>query len=381
MPKIAVVLPPREFFRPADAGAIALTVYDFVKVSRFIDDLIVFGGHADHFYDIKYQYIHTKLHWLFGQNRAYARSCIAEIMRDDHLQLIEVHNRVALALTIKKALPKRQVALHIHNDPHSMAGAKTALEREKLLRSLDMAYCVSHYVRDRLLDGVSDELHARARVVYNAISLSSVETDAPRQPWIVYAGRFIPEKGVLELAQALAHVLPLYPEWKAVFVGARGFGDQAGQSKYEQSIYTELAHVADQIEFRGHVQHEEVMRVFNQALIAVIPSTGAEAFGRTALEAMDAGCAVVTSASGGLKEVAGDAAIIVNPVNQETLTMAMTQLMMNPALRQNCAIKCQQYARDIFSLPVQASYLDQIRAELLVTVEATCSNSVNNDSK
>ncbi len=369
MSKIAIVLPPREYFRKADSGAVALTVYDFLKASRFRTDSIVFGGYPEHFDDVKYQYIDAKFHWLLGRNRAYARSCIAHIKQDKQLQLIEVHNRVALALAIKKALPECRVALHIHNDPHSMAGAKTASEREKLLRSLDVAYCVSYYVRDRLLDGVSDELKARAQVVYNAIeSNQASEIDTLRQPWIVYAGRFIPEKGVFEFAQALAQILLLYPEWKAVFLGARGFGHQAGQSEYEQSVYAKLEHVADQIEFRGHVQHHEVMQVFNQASIAVTPSTGAEAFGRTALEAMDAGCAVVTSSSGGLKEVAGDAAIVVDSVTSETLISAITPLIKNSLLRESCAEKCQQYVRNTFSLSVQVAHLDGIRAGLLESI-------------
>ncbi len=366
MPKIAVILPPREHFRVADSGAVALTVYAFYKVSHFVKEIVVFGGYSEHFQDVQYQYIEAKLHWLLGRNRAYAQACIARIKQDDQLQLIEVHNRVALALAIKKALPQRRVALHIHNDPHSMAGAKTVSEREKLLRSLDMAYCVSYYVRDRLLDDVSAELSARTTVVYNAISSNQVaEMNELRQPWIAYAGRFIPEKGVLEFAQALARILPLHPEWKAVFLGAAGFGHEAGKSAYEQSVYAELAHVANQIDFRGHVQHDEVMRIFSQASIAVTPSTGAEAFGRTALEAMDVGCAVVTSASGGLKEVAGGAAVLVDPVSAETLIAAITPLITNNDLRHDCALKCQQHVRTTFSLLVQTAHLDQVRTELL----------------
>ncbi|GAC1369498.1 MAG: hypothetical protein NVS3B3_01410 [Aquirhabdus sp.] len=366
--KIAIVLPPREHFRAGDAGAVALTVYEFCKASAYANDLVVWGGCAEHFLDVAYEHVDASLFWLLGRNRAYARACIAKLKQNDQIKMVEVHNRIALALAIKKALPNLRVVLHIHNDPQGMAGAKTVAEREKLLTSLDLVYCVSEFVRKRILDGVSANLTECAKVIYNAISLLS-EPDAPlnssRQPWIVYAGRFIPEKGVLELAQALAKILPLYPDWKVVFLGAWGFGHQAGKSSYEQLVYSALKNVEDQTSFRGHVIHEEVMSVFGQASIAVSPSTGVEAFGRTTLEAMASGCAVVTSTSCGLMEVAGEAAILVNPVSVETLSQAITRLLEDSELRLDCAERCQQHAAAVFSLSVQVASLDKARAALL----------------
>jgi UDP-glucose:(glucosyl)LPS alpha-1,2-glucosyltransferase len=367
MPKIAIILPPREHFRLEDSGAIALTVHAFLQESRFINEIIVFGGYADHFQDVKYQFIKAKFNGLLGRSLDYTLACISQIKKDQQLQVIEVHNRIQLALKIKRALPQRRVTLHFHNDPFVMAGSKTVAEREKLLNALDAVYCVSHYVLDRLLEGVSSHLATRARVIYNAISTQKYNSDiALRQPRIVFAGRMIPEKGVLELAHALTQILPIYPEWKAIFLGAKGFGHQAGRSKYEQSVYSVLAPIAHQIEFRGHVTHDEVMNVYSQSAIAITPSIGAEAFGRTTLEAMESGCAVITSTRGGLKEVAGDAAIIVNAMNAQEISAAISLLINDGLLRHTCAVRCQQYARSTFSLTEQVERLDLTRTVLLV---------------
>lgn len=363
---IVIVLPPREHFRAGDAGAVALTVYEFCKAGAYANDLVVFGGCSEHFSDVAYEYIDASLFWLLGRNRAYALACIAKLKQNKQIKLVEVHNRIALALAIKKALPDIRVALHIHNDPQGMAGAKTVAEREKLLHSLDHVYCVSEYVSKRILDGVDTNLISRVKVIYNAIPRPVDEGfDHIRQPWIVYAGRFIPEKGVLELAQALSKILPLYPDWKVVFLGAWGFGHQAGKSSYEQSVYSALTNVTDQTSFRGHVSHDEVMSIFGQASVAVSPSTGVEAFGRTTLEAMASGCAVVTSTSCGLMEVAGDAAILVNPVSVETLTQAIIPLLEDNELRRDCAERCQQHVSAVFSLSVQVASLDKARTGLL----------------
>jgi glycosyltransferase involved in cell wall biosynthesis len=221
---VAVILPPRERFRAADAGAVALTVYDFVVTSRFQSQIVVFGGEIQPFSDVNFCHVPTTWAWLLGKNLAYAQACIT-LLRKQNIQLVEVHNRIILALRIKKALPRLVVAAHLHNDPHSMDGAKTAKQRQYLLEQIDAVYCVSEYVRQRLLAGVTPELAVKCHVIHNALADNhSVAIAAQKQRWLVYAGRFVPEKGVLALAQALAEVLPQFPQWRAVFLGAWGFG-------------------------------------------------------------------------------------------------------------------------------------------------------------
>ena len=362
--RIAVILPLREHFRAVDAGAVALTVKDFVEVSRYRQDTLIYGGFAEHYPDLRYHQVLPSFWRVFGQNLAYAKAASRDLAMHS-VELVEVHNRVQLALRIKAAAPHLKVTLFLHNDPHTMGGLETAAERADVLKHLDLVYSVSHYVQERLLDGVDAQLGAKCQVIYNALPPSTTPDLQQRQPWIVYAGRFVPQKGVIELAKALALLLPQHPDWKVVFLGARGFGHVAGKSDYEQAVYAELTHVAGQIEFRGHVQHKEVIEVFNHAAIAASASVGAEAFGRTTLEAMNAGCAVVTSSWGGLKEVAGDAAVVVDPVTPERLAAAISGLMSDPAERIACAERCQRHAQQAFSLAVEAEKLDATRDLLL----------------
>jgi len=362
--EIAIVLPPRERFRAADAGAAALTIYALNRVSRYIDSVVVFGGQKDHFADVSYEYVPVPFVWLLGRNLAYARSCI-QLLREKPIRLIEVHNRVVLALRIKKALPDRMVTIHFHNDSWGMGGSRTVKERQHLLQTLDAAYCVSEYVAKRLLDGIPPELAAKVHIVHNPIEPTEVNVNSERNHWIVYSGRFIPEKGVLELAKALAILLPKYPSWKTVFLGAWGFGHEAGRSQYEKEVYAALSTVAEQVDFRGHVSHATVLETLRQAKISVAPSTGIDAFPRAPLEAMDAGCAVILSTSGGLPEIAGDAGLLVSRVNVETLTVALESLMQDEQYRLECATKCQKRARENFTVYKQVARLDSVRNELL----------------
>jgi glycosyltransferase involved in cell wall biosynthesis len=361
---IAIVLPPREKFRAADAGAVALTVKDFVEGSRYRERITVIGGEPGSFPGINYRRVPARLSWLLGKNIAYALA-VAFFLKKSDAAVVEVHNRVALALALKRALPARQVSLHIHNAPAIVTGAETPARRQRILQKLDRLYCVSAWIRERFCDDLTAPDQSKFTVVYNAIPATELSPEKTRRDWVVYAGRFIPEKGVLELAQALTRVLPDYPGWRAVFLGAWGFGHPAGRSGYEQQVYATLEQIADRVEFRGHVPHADVMAAFAEAAVAVMPSTGVEAFGRTALEAMEAGCAVVSSVMGGLSEVAGAAAVRVDPVTAAALEQALRDLLGNDAERRAVAARCRQWAGEAFDLAVQIAILDAARQPFL----------------
>lgn len=364
--EIAVVLPPRERFRPGDAGAVALTIRDFVLASRWRENIGIFGGFAEHFPEFTYQHVAPDLHWLLGRNLAYARAC-RRALRASPARLIEVHNRIALALRLKSGLPDRLVALHLHNDPQGMDGARTVRERQQLVAALDAIYCVSGYVRERLLEGLARVDAGHVHVIYNAMAPSPPVDLAGKRRLIAYTGRFIPEKGVLELAGALAQVLPEFPDWQAVLVGAWGFGHEAGRSRYEQQVYAALECVAGQVSFRGHVPHPEVLELLQQAAIAVAPSTGIDAFNRAAVEAMDSGCATIVSTMGGLRELAGEAALTVDPVTPDALAHCLRRLMADKVERGEVAVSCQQRVQRLFSLPTQVAALDAMRHTLLAS--------------
>lgn len=362
--RVAVILPPRERFRPNDAGAVALTVHDFVIASRFRQQIVVLGGESEPFADINYHYVASPWAWLLGLNYAYAQACTRWLCQQN-INVIEVHNRITLALRLKKSISTAVVFVHLHNDPHGMEGAKTPQQRQRLLQSLNGVYCVSHYVKQRLLEGVSSEWATKVHVIHNAIAVTAEPSTFVKQQWLVYAGRFIPEKGVLQLAQALAEVLPRFPQWRAVFLGAWGFGHVAGRTEYEQQVYAALAQVAEQVEFRGHVPQTAVMATLAQSLVTIVPSTCGEAFGRVALEAMLTKNAVLVSAFGALPEIAGDAALVLPEVTQGCLVRYLSDLLPDEQRISEVAMNCQQRALTEFGLHKQVQYLDDIRQQLL----------------
>jgi glycosyltransferase involved in cell wall biosynthesis len=76
-----------------------------------------------------------------------------------------------------------------------------------------------------------------------------------------------------------------------------------------QEVLTSLQPVSARTTIEYNQPLAVVRERLSQAAIAIVPSKWDEPFGRTALEAHAAGCAVISSGTGGLPEVSGDHAI------------------------------------------------------------------------
>ncbi len=85
-----------------------------------------------------------------------------------------------------------------------------------------------------------------------------------------------------------------------------------GAKLREYRRYIGLRGIRD-VEFLGRVTDEEKARYFASADIFSAPATGQESFGVVLLEAMAAGVPVVTSRVSAMPEVAGGAAVLVDP--------------------------------------------------------------------
>jgi glycosyltransferase involved in cell wall biosynthesis len=100
----------------------------------------------------------------------------------------------------------------------------------------------------------------------------------------------------------------------------------------------------DRVVFAGCLPDEDLLRFYHAAECLVYPSFY-EGFGLPVLEAMACGCPVITSNVSSLPEVAGKAAILIDPHRIETITGALVSLLSNPDLSQNLIQKGFEQAR------------------------------------
>ena len=148
------------------------------------------------------------------------------------------------------------------------------------------------------------------------------EEDAP--PFVLYAGRLSPEKGVLELVEA-ADGFPL------VIVGDGPLRDRVPGA-------------------RGFVPHDELELLYGRAAIIAVPSYR-EGFGVVCAEAMAQGRPVVASAVGGLLDlvVDGETGVHVPPGDVPALRAALERLLADRSLRERMGEAARARVRERFS--------------------------------
>lgn len=88
----------------------------------------------------------------------------------------------------------------------------------------------------------------------------------------------------------------------------------------------------DKIHLTGYVPNQDLPGIYNQALFFLYPSIR-ESFGIPILEAMACHCPVITSNTSSMPEVAGDAAIIIDPFNYQEIADAAIRIMEDKTLR------------------------------------------------
>jgi glycosyltransferase involved in cell wall biosynthesis len=147
-------------------------------------------------------------------------------------------------------------------------------------------------------------------------------------PYLLYVGTVQPRKNLARLIDAFAQVAkesaaPL----QLVIAGKQGWLTQAIERRaHEHGI-------AEQVRFTGYVDDADLPALLSGALAFVFPSLY-EGFGMPVLEAMACGAPVLTSTTSSLPEVAGDAALLVDPHDTQAIAQGIARLVDDTALRE-----------------------------------------------
>ncbi|OHD63730.1 MAG: hypothetical protein A2176_14430 [Spirochaetes bacterium RBG_13_51_14] len=140
-----------------------------------------------------------------------------------------------------------------------------------------------------------------------------------------------PRKNLKTLLAAY-RILPSRREYQLVLVGMTGWIG----SDFFQAI--ESSDVRDNVLITGYVSTAELAPIYTGAELFVFP-TLYEGFGLPVLEAMQCGCPVITSNTSSIPEVAGDAALMLDPEDMTGLAESMEKILKNASLRKELAKK------------------------------------------
>lgn len=205
------------------------------------------------------------------------------------------------------------------------------------------------------------EVTTPRRVVANGFDTTAWQPQPTRERTVLAVGRVTPEKGLLEAAQALAAILPRHPEWTATFVVSEPDGFPA----YFAAMGAALAPLGPRARLLVGRPFDEVKALNERAAIAIAPSVWREPFGRTCLEAHAGGAAVISSGSGGLREISGEAALYLAAVEPARIAAAVEALIVEAPLRERLAVEGRARAERLFDVRRVAAALDDFCAETI----------------
>ena len=144
--------------------------------------------------------------------------------------------------------------------------------------------------------------------------------------YFLYVGQFHKRKNIMGLLRAFVNLkTESQIDHQLVLVG----GDGDGSSEVKQ--FLNKMGLKDVL-VTGCIPDQEVSLLYNSAECLVYPSFY-EGFGLPVIEAMACGCPVVTSRTSSLPEVAGDAAILVDPYSVEDIARGIQDIINKPELR------------------------------------------------
>lgn len=152
------------------------------------------------------------------------------------------------------------------------------------------------------------------------------------RPYFLAVSTVEPRKNYVRLAKAFIQLAGRLPDHMLLIAGAK------------RSAWPELrsviraSRVSDRIKVLGHVSDSHVRQLLWGCDALVYPSLY-EGFGLPALEAMATGSAVICSAAGSLGEVVEDAAVIVNPLDIDSIVDAMLRIASDQAFAEHMKIK------------------------------------------
>lgn len=216
---------------------------------------------------------------------------------------------------------------------------------ERMLSRLTARYiAVSNWLAESLVEtcGISRD---KITVIPNGIDLAALANNRPpgEREWLVgTVARLAPQKGVDFFLRASAILAAEFPDLRFLVVGDGPLMSQLKELARQLGI-------SERVVFTG--QRDNVPALLGKLSVYVQPSLS-EGQGLAVLEAMAAGCPVVATRAGGLKEVVvhGENGLLATPGDSRELAFFVAQLLRNPGLAarlgERAKLSLGRYSRD-----------------------------------
>lgn len=353
-PTIAYVFLRNSVFGPNGAASVELCVRDLIRHSRYARSTLVVCPKVDEpFEGIEIDTVHDV---AFGGNLAKAWA-VGQRLKRRGVDVVVVENHLPAA-SVVAAASGRPVILHSHAYERAPSGAlKRAERRLELKRLAGLAFCS----RDCLgrFRAIFPDVSAPMSAIPNGLDMRDWSSAGAKDKVILSVGRGLDDKGHREAMAAIARVLKTRPEWRARFI----LSAIDREPETVGALRDAAAPFGDRLRIDANLPYAEVKAAWAGAAVGMALTKTPEPFGRTALEAMASGAALVTSGLGGLAEVCGPDARMVDPADADAVATALASLVDSQKQRETLAKAGRARVEALYDMPMTAGRMDDFLEE------------------
>lgn len=279
--------------------------------------------------------------------------------------LLKIQDLLPLAVTIHHPITKdhkleMQNASNWKERLSSMRWHNFLPMQKRVAPKLNKIICVSAPSKEDIVKEFLVEDN-KIEVILNGIDINrfvpSPSDSVKANRIITTASADIPLKGLKYLIQALPEILKSFPKTTLTVIGK-------APSNSEVSKLISNLDLKEIISFKSGISENEIVDLYHASEIAVIPSLY-EGFGFGAGEAMACGVPLISTHSGGLKEVVGDCAIKILPSSADEIEKAVINLFNNQEKRKELSAKGRQRMETKFDWKIAASSYESSFQEVI----------------
>jgi glycosyltransferase involved in cell wall biosynthesis len=267
---------------------------------------------------------------------------------------IAVLRDVPLVWLVKKH--RIPVLLKMHGSNSALFGQLSppfAQLRNFILQNADCVGVLSEIEKAEYLK-VWPFLGRRVRVVKNIIKpcFLSTERRESQRPSILFISRFIHEKGVFDLLQAIPKVLRKYPTAEFIFIGSGSALKEFDKRVIEQNLTSFVKHL-------DHIDNSETVKFYSSAWMLVFPSQLPEGMPMVVAEAMAAGLPIVTTRTNFSQSymISEENCLFIEYHNPASIEKEIIKLLEYPRLRRKISENNQELAKSFRAEKVTAEFL------------------------
>ena len=268
--------------------------------------------------------------------------------------LLEIQAHYPLAVTIHHPITKdhkleMQNAINWKERLSSSRWHNFLPMQKKVAPQLKNIICVSQPSKEDVISEFKVD-EKKITVIPNGIDIRTFKPSSIKRSLsfriVTTASADIPLKGLRHLILALPRVIRQFPLTSLTVIG------KSPQKSNLNKLIDDLD-LEDKITFRSGISEEEIVKTYHDSDIAVIPSLY-EGFGFGAGEAMACGVPLISTDSGGLKQVIGDAALKIKPGSVNEIEDGILKLFSEEKIRQNLAEKGRERMEEFFDWKIAA---------------------------